>query len=611
MASDARRIEPWWKADKDDAARVLGSTITHIRGLSRARFDRDKKHMRLYCPDVSGNGQDIVTALKRDYPKFNMIKQAVDTMVSQIATQRPKPQYIVTEGEFEMEQRARTKTRVLEGQCYDLGAYDLMPRVCLDAGVLGTGHAVPYLDRYTNEPELERCMPGEVMIDPRGAITGDSHIKYRCRGLSRDFIEDQWGVDYADLRGAADMTDLDRQMLFLPHDQSLDEVMVIEACYAPSPGKKKGRHIIATSNLTLVDEDWEYAVPLVPLRFQNRQVGYWGLGLAEIGCESQARLDMLLERIQQCQHLGSTVWAMIDERAKIRADKLTNEPCTIVRYQGTGNPPQLQVFRATPEDLTAEVERIRERFLSETGISVMSAEAKKPAGLNSAPAQRAFEDISSQRHQIQGKQYEAAFMELVKRLEDVNDQAQKVNGGYSVAARTQRGLVPLVRTVKWSEAAIPAEKYRLTCFPTSQLPNTISGRLEALQEWVASGFVSRPYAQKQVIDAPSDDYQQLELADIDFVMWQVEEILDGRPVVPEPYQHLQLAADTVRRVYLQVKSRGAPEEVLMRLRAFVDAAMPPAPPPPQALPQSMQIAPGAAIQPPALPGQAIPEALPS
>ena len=47
-----------------------------------------------------------------------------------------------------------------------------------------------------------------------------------------------------------------------------------------------------------------------------------------------------------------------------------------------------------------------------------------------------------------------------------------------------------------------------------------TGRLAALSEWVASGFVSRPYAQKQVIDMPDDDMQRLELADLDFVMWQ-------------------------------------------------------------------------------------------
>jgi hypothetical protein len=289
-----------------------------------------------------------------------------------------------------------------------------------------------------------------------------------------------------------------------------------------------------------------------------------------------------MERIEYMQHLGSTAWVVVDRRSEVRVERLSNEPLAIVKHSGMGAEPKIQVFAATPNDLVMEVDRIRERFLSMCGVSVMAAEAKRPAGLDSAPAQRTYEEITNSRHAVQARMFENAYMDLVRMLEELNARAQEEDGSYSVQARTQRGLVPLIKTVKWSDARLPPEQYRITCFPTSQLPRSVPGRIAALSEWVASGFISRPYAQKQILEMPDDDMQRLELADIDFVMWQIEEILDGKVMSPESYQDKQLAADTARRAYLQTKVQGAPEEILEVLRNFIDDCLPPPPPPPEA-----------------------------
>jgi hypothetical protein len=532
--------------------------------------------MRLYCPDVAGSGTTLVRDLvKREAPQLNLIRQAVDTLVSRISTQRPKPQYIVTDGSFDLERVARLRTRVLEGQLFDGRGYEIMPLVLVDALALGTGHVVAYVDPDTNKIECERAAPGEIVIDPREGIYGNPCRVQRKRSMSRDVIRELYDVSDALLEQAKGPTDTDRDLMFLPRDKALDEVMVYEAWYSP-PGESTegGRHVIALSSATLVDEDWDYMIPVVRLCGWTRQLGYWGVGIAELGAECQDRYNTNEAKIEYMQRLGSTAWVLADRNAEVRIERLTNEPLSIVRFTSRGIEPKIQVFSATPIDLVQENERIRERFLSMLGISQMAAEAKRPAGLDSGAAQRTYEDITSLRHSPQSKQYEDVFMQLVRVFEDLNDYVQATRAGaYSVMARTQRGLVPLVKQVKWSDANMPREQYRITCFPTSQLPSTVPGRLAALSEWVASGFVSRPYAQKQMIDMPDDDMQRLELADLDFVMWQIEEILDGKVVSPESYQDMTLAADTARRAYLQVKSRGAPEELLEVLRNFIDDCM--------------------------------------
>lgn len=533
-------------------------------------------HMRLYCQDVSGSGTNIVRNLiYRETPQLNLIRQAVDTLVSRIGTQKPKPQYIVTDGSFDLERVARLRTRVLEGQLYDSGGYEVMPEVLVDALALGDGFAVAYLDPDTAQIGIERAHPGEIVVDPREGMHGNPRRIHRKRPMSKDAIRDLYpDVSDALLSQARGPTDSEREMSFLPLDRTIDEVMVYEGWFSP-PGKDKkgGRHVLALSSCTLADEDWDYEIPVIHLHGWKRQIGYWGIGVAELGAEAQDRYNQNEAKIEHMQRLGSTAWVLADRNADVRVERLTNEPLSIVRYTSRGAEPKIQVFSATPLDLVQENERIRERFLSMLGVSQMAAEARKPAGLDSAVSQRAYEDITSQRHATQSKQFEDAYMRIVEVFEGLNDHAQKSGDGYSVSARTQRGLVPLVKQVKWSDAHLPREQYRLTCFPTSQLPTTVPGRLAALSEWVASGFVSRPYAQKQLIDMPDDDMQRLELADLDFVMWQIEEMLDGKGVSPESYQDMSLAADTTRRAYLQVKSRGAPEALLETMRNFVDDCM--------------------------------------
>lgn len=571
------KIPRWYADDCEKRHEALAKTVEHITSMDRARIAKMREHMRLYCADVSGTGANLIKNLfNRPTSQLNLIRQAVDTLASRISQQRPKPQYIVTDGSFDLEQVARLRTRVLEGQLYDCGGYEVMPQALVDALVLGTGHVVGYLDEETGQPQIERCMPGEILVDPRDAATGKPRCVYRNRAMSRDVIRDLFpDVSDARLSQARSPNDAERAALFLPADRTVDEVMVTEAWYAP-PGVDKtgGRHVIALSSCTLLDEEWDHMIPVVPIYAWKRQTGYWGVGVAELGEASQECLDRLLQNIEYVQRKGSTVWVLCDRRAEIRVERLTNEPLSIVKYTGTGNPPVIQTFNATPDDWIQEIDRIRERFMSMLGVSQMAAENRVPAGITgSGAAQRTYEDISSQRHAPQARQYEDAFMQLVEVLEALNEHAQANDESYSVMARTQRGLVPLVRQVKWSDARMDKEQYRLTCFPTSQLPTTVPGRLAALQEWVASGFVSRPYAQKQLIDLPDDDMQRLELADLDFVMWQIEEILNGKVVSPEAYQNLEMSADTARRAYLQVKSRGAPEQILETLRNFIDDCM--------------------------------------
>lgn len=564
--------ERWWLSDRKTVHSDVWSTVEHIRQSTSEQRKWDRHHMMLYSNlNVTGNDPSI-TRERADRVRFNLIASAIDTAASQISTQRPKPMYLTSEGDFGLQRQARLRTRVLEGQLYDTGAYEMMPEVFLDAAVLGTGHYYGYLDPDSGEPCVERCLPGTVFVDPRdGARRKPMCIYYRIP-VAREVLAELYPDAAKAIAGAEGPSSDDKNDLWLSRDTTVDEVIVVCAWRRPTVKRgKDGRFVMCVSSGVLVESDWKWELPIRAYRWKKRQTGYWGMGIAEAGRDPQARLNKLIKRIERQQDLGSNAWVLVDRGAKVRVEKMTNEPLAVVQYEGTANPPQIVTYTATPPDLERAIDQIREQFFSEQGISPMAAEAKKPAGLDSGAAQRAYQDITSQRHQVQAKAFEAAYMDLVELLEELNERAAEDKGDYAITARTTRGRVQLVDQVRWRDVALPENKYRLTCFPTSALPSTPAGKMAMVGEWIASGFISRPMAQQLALDLPdTDQAARLELADMDAVMHDVEKMLDGKPAFPDPHMEPRMALDIARRSYLQVRTQDAPEEIQQLFRDYIE-----------------------------------------
>jgi uncharacterized protein YukE len=562
----------WWKCEQGKAHADVWSSLVHIRKESQYRLRFDRHHMQLYSnQNVAGNGSDKAGERVR----FNIIAQAIDTAVAQIGTQKPKPMYLTSEGNFSLQRQARLRTRVLEGQLYDKRAYEIMPEVFRDACILGSGFIYCYLNPDTGEPEIERALPGTVWVDPRDGLRRDPLCLYYRIPVAKDVLHEMgYEVDPAVIDQAAGPDSNDRTDLWLTQDSTCDDAMVVFAWRRPStPKSQDGRLVISTSAGTLLDTEWKWSIPFVRVDWKTRQLGYYGQGIAEAGRDPQARILKMIARGERMLDLGGNAWVLLDRNAKIRTEKLTNEPLIKVHYEGTAQPPVIQAFNAKPVQIEEEVQIVREQFFSELGLNTLQSEGKKPSGLDSGAAQRTYHDIASQRHQVQAQAFQEAYMELVRKLEELNERAAEADESYSVTARTQRGRLSLVSQVKWSEVRLPENQYRLTCWPTSLLPSTPAGKMAMVQEWIASGFISRPYAQQLALDLPdTDQAARMELADLDCVMHDCEKMLDGGEAYPEAYQNLQLAADIARRAYLQIKD-DAPEPVCEAFRNYINDCM--------------------------------------
>ncbi len=566
----------WWAAKTREArGRDMFELAKYLRGtaVARQRREDDRHHMRLYA-NGEPNGEALsprdraVEALAarrgNDRIRYNLVRSSIDTAASQIAQQRPRPMFLTTAGMFSQQRQARLMTRAIEGQFYDLGAYKLGPRIFLDGTIVGTGHVFGYLRH--GRPVFERCLPGEIIVDHDSAIDGWTTEIYRQYTVSRDELKARFSQYATKIETAEGPDQTMRETFYLTRDTKSDRVAVIEGYRIDRENPENGRHVLAISNATLVDRVYaRERLPFSVYRWSERQFGYWGCGLAEQGRDPQWRVNKLIAKQERQNNIGSSFKLLVEQGANIRTEAITNSDGEIIRYNGA--PPQYQQGPGVHPSIVQEIADIREQFFSEQGISLMVAEGKKPSGLDSGAAQRIHHDILSQRQIMNARAYEDFYLDLADLVIDLNDQAAEIDPDYSVDCLAQNGRTQSIKPMRWLDIRpIEARKdFRIRMFPTSALPTTPTGKMQTVQEWIAGGFVSRPYAMA-LLDFPDiDTASRMELADLDFAMWQVEEILDGQNPMPDEGSNLTLCADIARRARLQCAIDGAPEDVLQAL----------------------------------------------
>jgi len=585
----------WWGGKSTNRASDVFATVASIRRQCAAQRRDERHYMLLYGNGTVTGAETARTVDPRlnGRMRYNLPKSAVDTAQSVIAQQRPRPQYLTTEGDWGQQRQARLLTRVLEGQLHDQDMYEIGPDCQRDGGVNGTGFVYGYLDPDTQEPALERILPLEVFVDHNDGMRRKPRSMYWKRAFPRDSLLGIYADDKEKCRlieTAASPGPDDREDLFLSYNENVDQVVLLEAWHLPSSkDAKDGRHVIALSSGCLVDEEYnERRIPISAYRWQTRQSGYFGAGIVEEVRDAQWRINQLIKKNERLGDLGTNAILMAPRGAKVRVEQFTNQPLKIIEYEG-GIEPHLQVNNAQPPTIQLEIEQIKGEAFQQLGLSQMATQGEKPAGLDSGKAIRAYEDVASRRHLINGRIYEDFFMDVVDLLEMLNEQASKINPSYKVRARSSRGRQTVVSQVKWAEVRMEKNKYVLQMWPTSALPSTPAGKWAAVQEWIDSGFVSRPFA-ISLLDFPDLDASvRIELADLDAVMFDVEKIMDGEDRLPISYQDLAMAADVARRSMLQARVMGAPDDVILALEDYIAAAM------------SMQAEANAASAPPAPP----------
>jgi len=559
----------WWKSPENQKHESIHRFLDKLETTQAGRTAENLRNMRLY-----GNYEDnaysmlsstYTTAGAQNLNKvtMNVVQSMIDTVVSKIAKNKPKPTFLTDGGNWSLQSKAKNLSKFCEGVFNSSKLYRHAEKAFLDSCIFGTGILKVY--KADSEIKVERIFPEEIKIDDSEAIYGKPRQMHQVKFIHKEVLLNMFPKCATAINEESDQA----QNSYSAGSNTKDMVRVVESWHLPSgPNAKDGFHVISIKNETLFEEPYaKQSFPFLFVRWTERPLGFFGQGLAEQLQGIQLEINKILRTIQVSMHLVSIPKIFVDTGSKIISSHINNKIGGIIKYQGT--PPQNGPLATIPSELFSHLDRLYTRAYEITGISQLSAQSSKPGGLDSGKALREFSDIESERFLSVGKRYEYLFLDAAESIVKLARELYEDLGELKVKVKGRKFL----EIIDWKEVDMDEDKYLMDIFPTSSLSNTPSGRLQDVQELLQAGFIT-PEDGKRLLDFPDlEAYSSLEQSDTDNIMKNIDIMMSkGKYITPEPYQNLQLVVKKTQQAYLKYKVENAPESRLELLRRHMEDA---------------------------------------
>lgn len=609
-----RADERWWRAeDEDEIARLQVARAHQISDDTEWRQRQIVRASCLYGDTSSWRGDtNVIRQLGEQPMSLNIIANAFDTWCSETTQTQPRGMATTSGGDWSDRQRARRLTAHWDAKFHAAGVHLLGPVAMLDAGLYGLGCIRPYAER--GKLCFERLWPGNILVDDASCVDvlpRELHIR---RFVDRYYLAEL----YPDAADAIDQSE-GAEASWHSGSYGADVVEVIESWHLPSSEvedgdeEHDGLHAIAINGALLEHEPWaRQTFPLAIVRAVPPRRGWWGEAPLWRAAPYQREFNKMARRIQQWMHMAAVHCAFVQNQSGVVKEHLTNEQYRVIGYDGNVPP----VFPPVPQ-MGAEVfnyqRGLKEGIFEVLGISQLSAQSVKPAGINAAVALETYNDVQTRRFVNSERAYEQMFVTLCLESLAIERQLAKDNPGYEVSYRWRRA----VERTKFSEIDTPDDILAVSVYPASAFGTTPAMRLQRLEEALQQGKISYATFWEHV---PTADWEAVrsrvaspaELID-ERLSWMLEHD-ERRP--PEPFMDLALARTETQLAIQRAEVDGVPPERIEHLIWFLGevsamqgAAAPPAPPAPPMAEPPMDPMMGGAMPPMGPPPNGMPMAI--
>jgi hypothetical protein len=565
----------WWFEKPGDAARLVVGHVRELEQQNESVHQRNYRNDWLYNADVTpGLGWSLKNQGYRPkdgaWPSDNVVRSTIDTARSIVARQRPRP-VIQTDGaKFGVRQRAKKLSKFIEGIFRSEGVYDTGPIIFRDAGIYGTGGWKISDNGDRHDPTrilCERFHIDDIIVDEIEARTCPLPRQLAHRHfVSAEILKTAYPKHKAAIDEAASMS-AGSWTTYRTVPSGM--VPLVEAWHLPSgPGADDGRRIVACGDATLEFGDYdddEY--PLVFYKWREPTGGFYGRGIAEELAPIQLRLNQVNRFINLSQDHFAIPRLVVD-RGALMTEKLTNRLAEIIEKRPGSDVKWLTTQAVSPEMYAYRRELMKSAF-EQIGISQLSAQSLKPAGLESAVALREFNDIETQRFAIQAMRYEAAHIDLARQIiRKARDIYERVGSFKSVwTARS------LIEEIDWDKVDLDDECFCISVEASSLLSRTPAGRSQTVVEWAQAGIVDRDEA-RELLDHPDlKSAHSMASAALENVDWKIEQVLGGKRAPPTPgLDNLELYAQRFTMAALKAEREGAPPEIIQTMLRHIEQA---------------------------------------
>ena len=544
----------WWLAkDERELLAQLLSTTEHLKLHHSARIRQASLYSRLFSGKplynylASTSTLDNSQQMPMGRPTANVVYSCIDTLTSMITQDEPRPVLLTDGGNYKEQRLAKEYNQFIEGEFYRCHAYEIGAENCRDSMILGDG-----FDKVIEKDDkvaLERTLATELLTDFNDAYYRSPRALIQTKLCDRGIMAEMYPEESGKIYGAAEGTvDSSPQST----DTVSDQFIVSEGWHLPS-GKdaKDGRHVLVCSEGVLLDEPWDKPYfPFAKISYNPNTVGWFSQGLAEILFPTQMEIYKMLIIASQCIELTGVPKIIISELSKVLETAFNNNISSIIKVKTMAEAPQFVNATSNNPEIYEYIKWLIENAYQMSGISSMTASAKKPAGLDSGNAQRVFQDIQSQRFAAFEKRYQRYFNAKAYMMIDKAADIAKRTGKYTTVYPGKDGT----REVDLPKAGILKDTHVIQCYDESSLPKDPAGRQAKLSEMLANQEISQQEFRRLSRFKDLEQSDQLAVALEERILHDLDAIIeDGAKGYSPPDEFILGPPDPITGVDLATK----------------------------------------------------------
>lgn len=387
-------------------------------------------------------------------PKLNVVKSAIDAVVSKISTAHCRPFVNTVKGSFKTIQICKQLQVFFDYYFDEKNVQSKITEALRDACIFDSGYL--YLDE----------------------INGDIKVVEPWNVYTRQREKNDFRSVYVEFPNASVDSLKDEDFEFLNSGEKRGLYVTIGYFY---DARSKTKATLVNRQIRDISSLQSDTIPVCPIYYTMPIVGNTTLSIADMLKGIQVEVDELMMRISDASVLNPAQTILLGNASNIKVGQLNNKVGNIVQYNSQ-NPAGAGVDVVTPEFISSQyitlLDNLIEKAYNMVGISQLSAQGKKPSGLDSGVALATQADIESDRFQVLLDQYIRTFTELAKIVVKVFEANKDI-------IKPNRYNLRLT----WGDVEKEYDKMRIQFSAADNLSKDPSEKLKQLQTLAMAGII--------------------------------------------------------------------------------------------------------------------------
>ena len=391
-------------------------------------------------------------------PNLNVIKSCIDTLSSKIAQSKVRPFFNCVNGSFKDIQTVKSAQQFFD-QYYD--AEDVNKKVSeafRDACIFENGYI--FID--VDSKKIDKALPWQVYERP-------SELSYGK--VTRTYFERK---DYP-------VTLLPAKVLNAIKDKIGLAEYVTYGLYFDTVNKVKVYYIPEYDYV--LEETFEAErTPFIRIYYNCPVSGNTSNSVVDMLYTIQLEINTLMNKIKDASQLNIAMTYLIPKGSGLKTGQLNNRIGNIIEYEPTSNMTGSPVTVSTPSFIDPQYMALLNELIAKAyelvGISALSAQSKKPTGLNSGIALSTMEDVESERFETQLNQVIKSYVDIARTCLEVFPKDEDI-----LPEVTTR------MTIKWGDIVEESKKMQIQFSSADALSKDPSQKLQQLIALAQAGVI--------------------------------------------------------------------------------------------------------------------------